>query len=159
MAQASKKKNKNDTPLAEAFDSFNATVTGLGASYRELKNRIQELNIQISEKNKQLEENFYEVNRLRWFFDSILNSMTDGVIVVDTAGKVVLFNAGAEKMTGFSSEEVLGKAYTKVFGKRVSERFSPPYPEKRCVPPSGRKGDNSQVWKICACSLQYLPCC
>jgi len=133
MAQASKKKNKNDTPLAEAFDSFNATVTGLGASYRELKNRIQELNIQISEKNKQLEENFYEVNRLRWFFDSILNSMTDGVIVVDTAGKVVLFNAGAEKMTGFSSEEVLGKAYTKVFGKRVSERFSPLFTLKNGV--------------------------
>ena len=118
---------KNDDPLTQAFDSFNATVEGLGTSYQELKTRIQELNVQISDKNKQLEQNFFEVNRLRWFFDSILNSMTDGVVVVDTAGKVVLFNGGAERMTGFVREEVIGKSYTKIFGKKVSERFSPLY--------------------------------
>ncbi|MCJ7812941.1 ATP-binding protein, partial [bacterium] len=110
--------------LADAFDSFNTTVTDLGSSYQELMKRIQELNIQISEKNKKLEENFYEVNRLRRFLDSILNSMTDGVIVVDTAGRIVLFNKGAENLTGFSHEEVIGQTYTMVFGKQISERFS-----------------------------------
>lgn len=134
MKQSSKKKKTTDHSLAEVFDSFNETMTGLGSSYHELKDRIQELNIQISEKNKQLEDNFYEVNRLRWFFDSILNSMTDGVIVVDTSGKVVLFNRGAENLTGFSGDEVLGKSYTHVFEKRVSERFSPLYTLTNGVP-------------------------
>ena len=125
MRNPRKKQNKHASPLANAFDSFNASVEGLGSSYQELKERIQELNVQISEKNKKLEENFYAVNRLRWFFDSILNSMTDGVIVVDTSGKIVLFNGGAEKLTGFTSQDVLGKTYTQVFGNKVSERFSP----------------------------------
>lgn len=120
-----KEKTVKDNPLASAFDSFNATVSGLGSSYQEIKDRIQELNVQISEKNRQLEENFYEVNRLRLFFDSILNSMTDGVIVVDTSGKIVLFNRGAEKLTGFSGNDVLGQSYSKVFGRKVSQRFSP----------------------------------
>ncbi len=110
--------------LADAFDSFNTTVSDLGSSYQELMKRIQELNIQISEKNEKLEENFYEVNRLKRFLDSILNSMTDGVIVVDTGGRIVLFNKGAENLTGFSHEEVIGQTYTMVFGKQTSERFS-----------------------------------
>jgi two-component system sensor histidine kinase AtoS len=125
MTRSRKKQNRQASPLANAFDSFNASVEGLGSSYQELKERIQELNVQISEKNKKLEENFYEVNRLRWFFDSILNSMTDGVIVVDTSGRIVLFNGGAEKLTGFTNQDVLGKTYTQVFGSKVSQRFSP----------------------------------
>jgi two-component system sensor histidine kinase AtoS len=125
MTRSRKKQNSQASPLANAFDSFNASVEGLGSSYQELKERIQELNVQISEKNKKLEENFYEVNRLRWFFDSILNSMTDGVIVVDTSGRIVLFNGGAEKLTGFTNQDVLGKTYTQVFGSKVSQRFSP----------------------------------
>jgi len=125
MTHPRKKQNRQASPLADAFDSFNASVEGLGSSYQELKERIKELNVQISEKNKKLEENFYEVNRLRWFFDSILNSMTDGVIVVDTSGRIVLFNGGAEKLTGFTNQDVLGKTYTQVFGNKVSQRFSP----------------------------------
>ena len=125
MTRPRKKQNKQASPLADAFDSFNASVEGLGSSYQELKERIQELNVQISEENKKLEENFYEVNRLRWFFDSILNSMTDGVIVVDTSGRIVLFNGGAERLTGFTNQDVLGKTYTQVFGNKVSQRFSP----------------------------------
>lgn len=134
MTPRSKKQEKQENPLAKAFDSFNATVEGLGTSYQSLKDRIQELNVHISEKNKQLEENFFEVNRLRWFFDSILNSMNDGVIVVDTTGKVVLFNVGAENMTGYRSEEVVGKTYKKVFGNKVSERFSPLYTLTQGIP-------------------------
>ncbi len=113
--------------LADAFDSFNTTVSELGSSYQELMGRILELNVQISEKNKKLEENFHEVNRLRRFLDSILNSLADGVIVIDTAGKIVLFNKGAENLTGFGQEEVMGKTYSRVFGRKVSERFSPLY--------------------------------
>jgi len=131
--RSSKRPNPKDNFLADALYSFNSTLCDLGSSYEELKNRIQELNLQISEKNIQLEQNFFKVNRLRWFFDSILNSMADGVAVVDTSGKIVLFNRGAEKLTGFSSKQVLGKSYTEVFGKLVSERFSPLYTLKEGV--------------------------
>jgi len=125
--QSSKKSRKIDDPLVNALDSFNATVADLGSSYQKLIERIPELNTKIFEKNQQLEENFYEANRLRRFLNAILNSMADGVVVIDTEGKIVLFNRSAEKLTGFSCEEVTGKLYTKVFGKHVSDRFSPLY--------------------------------
>jgi two-component system sensor histidine kinase AtoS len=120
-----KNRPRYSDPLVHALDSFNITISSLGTSYRDLKSRIEELNVQISEKNQQLEENFYKVNRLRWFFDSILNSMTNGVIVIDTSGKIVLFNKGAEKLTGYTQKDIIGKSYKKVFGKKLSDRFTP----------------------------------
>jgi len=122
-----KRKPNISNSLASAFDSFNTRVADLGESYRELKTQIEKLNLEISKKNQQLEDNFYEVNRLRLFFDSILNSMIDGVIVIDTSGTIVLFNKGAETLTGVSGKQVIGKHYSKLFDKRVSNRFSPLY--------------------------------
>ncbi len=127
MTAKSKREKQPQSSITNALDSFNATVSNLGCSYDVLKKEIQDLNLQLEGKNRQLEENLYEVNRLRRFLDSILNSMTDGVIVVDTVGKIILFNGGAEKLTGFRSEEVLGELYQNVFGKKVSKRFSPLY--------------------------------
>ncbi|MEJ2627921.1 MAG: hypothetical protein P8078_05140, partial [bacterium] len=62
-----KKKNiKNEVlPLAEAFNSFNNVVSNLDESYKDLKGSIEGLNLKIAEKNKYLERNFFEVNRVR----------------------------------------------------------------------------------------------
>lgn len=124
----------NVIPLAQAFNSFNTVVSDLDSSYEDLKSSIKELNLKISEKNKFLERNFFEVNRIRCFFDSILNSMRDGVIVVDMQGRVVLLNESIKQMTGYSDSEVIGKLYKDVFGKNVSDRFSPLYTLTYSVP-------------------------
>ncbi len=127
--------NKNEVlPLAEAFNSFNNIISDLDLSYKDLKGSIEELNLKISEKNKFLEKNFFEVNRVRCFFDSILNSMRDGVIVVDMKGRIVLLNKSIKKMTGYSDYEVIGESYKKIFGKTVSERFSPIYTLSHNIP-------------------------
>jgi len=120
-------KQRSEKSLASAFDSFNTRVADLGASYRDLKTQIERLNLEISEKNLQLEDNFFEVNRIRLFFDSILNSMTDGVIVIDTAGVVALFNKGAENLTGVPAQKAIGRHYSDVISGKVSKRFSPLY--------------------------------
>ena len=49
--------NRNGHLLTHVLDSFNTTIAGLDSSYRELKERIRQLNVQLSEKNKQLEKN------------------------------------------------------------------------------------------------------
>jgi len=129
------RKDKNKTvPLAEAFNSFNTVVSDLDSSYEDLKSSIKELNLKISEKNKFLEKNFFEVNRVRCFFDSILNSMRDGVIVVDMQGRVVLLNQSIKQMTGYADSEVIGKQYKDIFGRNVSDRFSPLYTLTNNVP-------------------------
>ena len=114
--------------LSEVLDNFNATFSNLDQSYDALKLEVEALNVQIAEKNRQLGAQFDEVNRLRHFLDSILNSMHEAVVVVDINGRIVLFNGSAERLTGFSRDEVMTRPYREVFGKRSSSRFSPLYP-------------------------------
>ena len=127
MKKSDAQKGSEEDFLSSALNAFKADVSGLDSSYRDLNERIQELDIELSNQNKRLEESLLEVNRLRLFLDSILNSMSDGVVVIDTTGHIVLFNEGIEHLTGYSREEVNGKRYADVFGRHVSNRFSPIY--------------------------------
>lgn len=50
---------------------------------------------------------------------SILNSISEGVMALDKDWKVVLWNDAAEQITGFLKEEVLGKECRSVFRSRL----------------------------------------
>lgn len=127
MKKNETQKEPQEDFLSSALNEFKADISGLDSSYRDLNDRIRELDIELSNQNQRLEESLFEVNRLRLFLDSILNSMSDGVVVIDTSGDIVLFNEGIEHLTGYSREEVHGKRYDAVFGRHVSKRFSPIY--------------------------------
>jgi PAS domain S-box-containing protein len=43
------------------------------------------------------------------FLDNVLQTMSDGLMVVDPAGTILSFNAAAEQITGYRREEVIGK--------------------------------------------------
>lgn len=61
--------------------------------------------------------------------ETTLNSIGDGVFVLDTEGRVVVFNKAAEKITGFGAPEILGKPYRDVLrfrdvsGKKAKDAF------------------------------------
>ena len=40
---------------------------------------------------------------------TVLNSIFDGIYVVDRDRKIIFWNRGAEEITGYSAEEVMGK--------------------------------------------------
>ncbi len=126
-SQSQKNKNKSKKELSDAFDMFNSAISGLGSSYKALTDQIQDFDFELSDKNQRLQDNLYEVNRLRRFLDSILHNMSDAVIVINTDGEIVLFNGSAEKLTGYTRDEVSGKRYVDIFGEKISERFSPLY--------------------------------
>jgi PAS domain S-box-containing protein len=44
--------------------------------------------------------------------ECILDTMMDGVMVVDINGRIISFNRGAEKITGYKAEEVVGRHCT-----------------------------------------------
>ncbi len=46
------------------------------------------------------------------FLKSILETMSEGLMVVDKDGNIVFFNKAAEEMTGFKNEEVMGQQCT-----------------------------------------------
>ncbi|MBI2845767.1 MAG: PAS domain S-box protein [Chloroflexi bacterium] len=50
------------------------------------------------------------------FNESILQSMTDGLLVVDTLGRATLANRAVERMLGYESGELFGKSAEEIFG-------------------------------------------
>lgn len=48
-------------------------------------------------------------------YENILNSIDEGVYVVDTGGNLLLYNPALEKLEGYKSEEVLGKHVTELY--------------------------------------------
>lgn len=56
--------------------------------------------------------------------DIILNSIEDGVILIDSEGKILLFNPAAEKITGWQHKDAMGISYKSVL-KLVNSKNEP----------------------------------
>ena len=48
-----------------------------------------------------------EVQKSKIFFQDVIQSSVDGIVVVDTKGHILIFNEGMEKLTGYSAEEIM----------------------------------------------------
>ncbi len=60
----------------------------------------------------------------------LIESITDGIIVVDTNGRVNLFNKGASQMTGWSTDEALGMDSRVVLRLLADEKSGESIPDK-----------------------------
>ncbi len=56
-----------------------------------------------------------EVQRSKTFFENVIESTVDGIVVVDTKGNVLIFNEGMEKLTGYSAREIIVKGHLSSF--------------------------------------------
>jgi PAS domain S-box-containing protein len=64
---------------------------------------------------RQLRVKADEVDRMRQFSDSILESLNDGLVVLDLDDRIVLWNAPLETMFGLGREEARGRRLDAVF--------------------------------------------
>lgn len=62
--------------------------------------------------------------------EQILNSMTDGIIGLDTMGVVTFANSAALKMLGWELEDLIGKCFH--YAAHHSRPDGTPYPEEKC---------------------------
>ncbi|NLT60603.1 MAG: PAS domain S-box protein, partial [Candidatus Hydrogenedentes bacterium] len=105
--------------LESAFAEFTRTTAAMGEWYRSLQARVDELDRELEDKNRQLAfANDY--------LNYILESMSDGVIAVDTAGCITRFNRAASEVLGYAAGDVVGKPFHEVFGREFA------------APPGGR---------------------
>ncbi len=51
------------------------------------------------------------------YYDNILSSLIDGIVVVDKAFRITTFSTTAENMMGVKADTVLGKPFTEIFEK------------------------------------------
>jgi len=56
-----------------------------------------------------------EAQRSRTFFEKLIQSIVDGIVVVDTKGNVLIFNEGMEQLTGYSATEIMQKGHLASF--------------------------------------------
>ncbi|HIE04594.1 MAG TPA: PAS domain S-box protein [Candidatus Latescibacteria bacterium] len=102
--------------LDEVLQSFRESTDGLRDAYVALRREVLKLNVELEERNRNLQRTLKEVQELKGYLSSVLESVANGVVVVNMEGKVTIFNRAAERITGYRKEEVLGRPYTEVFG-------------------------------------------
>lgn len=95
--------------LTEAFERFSRTSATMEESYRRLEARIQSLDRELQEKNRQL-------TVATEYLNAVLNSMSDGVIAVSRDGAITTWNRAAAATLGLD-EDITGKQYTDIFGE------------------------------------------
>lgn len=101
--------------LRRAFTSFTEVTEQLQKSYDNLQLRIQQLNLELARKNEELEQNLQEKEEVKNYLDFILQSLTNGVIVVDREGCITTFNKTAGQISGLNPTQCLGKPLKALF--------------------------------------------
>ncbi|SPD75712.1 ATPase/histidine kinase/DNA gyrase B/HSP90 domain protein (modular protein) [uncultured Desulfobacterium sp.] len=56
-----------------------------------------------------------EVEKSNKFFENVIQSTVDGIVVVDTKGNVLIFNEGMERLTGHSAEDIIKRGHLSTF--------------------------------------------
>jgi len=111
--------------LRGLIDSFNASTARLRQAYARLQEKVEKLNIELEETNRNLSRSLEEQERLSNYLTNILESLSSGVLAVDMNGMITLFNRGAEVITGVAIEDALNRHYSEVMGADAPEELTP----------------------------------
>lgn len=95
--------------LQEAFRSFGEATVALEASYRALKIRVEQLDVELAERNEALRHNLEHTEQVRRFLDTILESMPTGVLVANRDGLVERCNPAVLALLNLNPSAVLGE--------------------------------------------------
>ncbi|MCP4665463.1 MAG: PAS domain S-box protein, partial [Deltaproteobacteria bacterium] len=56
-----------------------------------------------------------EAEKAKTFFENVIQSTVDGIVVVDTKGNVLIFNEGMERLTGYAADEIMNHGHLSSF--------------------------------------------
>ncbi len=101
--------------LAEVLKAFNESTLKLQSSYDSLQAKFGELNRELEDKNRELNRKIAEISEIKEYLNSILQSVTDGVIAVDMKQRITAFNRAAERITGLEGMDVIGRRFDGCF--------------------------------------------
>ena len=87
----------------------------LAIAFNHMASQLLQQRTALEDANGELRRRFEQVADLKTYTDSILSSLTSGIVTVDLEGRVVSLNPAAELMTGFFGGEVTGRYCTEVF--------------------------------------------
>jgi two-component system response regulator (stage 0 sporulation protein F) len=95
--------------LIAFFTGFLAQQARIQKHEKENIEKIQrDLQLRLEKANKSEELANEKILAMYEFNENLLESMEQGVMVVDLSGKIVIFNRYAEKLTGFKTQDMCG---------------------------------------------------
>ena len=99
--------------VVDATGNAGFDVVTLAPIYDEQGNIVQilEASRDVTERIK-LEK---EAQKSKGFFEKVIQSSVDGIVVVDTRGHVLIFNEGMERLTGYPAQEIINKGHLSNF--------------------------------------------
>jgi PAS domain S-box-containing protein len=87
----------------------------LAHAFNHMTGQLLHQRVALEGMHDELKHRFEELADLKSYTDSILASLTTGVVTVDLDGRVVTLNPAAELLTGFFAGEVTGHYCTELF--------------------------------------------
>lgn len=98
--------------LIQAFDVFNQASESLRHSYEELQVEAHRLAAELATANAELEHSLAEKESFRNYLKNILESLSNGVLVVDREARTVVCNPAAMALLNLSPDDVrLARSY------------------------------------------------
>lgn len=89
-----------------------------GRRVRELESLLVQVTQELEERQRTLDRVTEEWLSVKSFNESVLQSLTSGLISVDPEGNITYMNRGAERILQYSAEEVLGKPLGMAMGSK-----------------------------------------
>ncbi len=104
--------------IAQAFERFTQSTARMEESYRLLEARVHSLDRELQDKNRDL-------TLATEYLKAVLDSMSDGVIAVNSGGDITTFNRAAAQILDRDPQRVLGRQYREEFGPGPSPQAAP----------------------------------
>ncbi len=114
--------------LVQGFEAFNQATQKLQDYYRGIERKVDELNSELARKNRELEQNLLEKDRVKSHLNNIFESSALGIVVTDLQGEILSVNQKALRLLDKMAEEVRGLRLNEILGERVLPlRFTPEF--------------------------------
>ncbi|MFZ8903877.1 MAG: two-component system sensor histidine kinase NtrB, partial [bacterium] len=105
--------------LVQGFEAFNQATQKLQDYYRGIEQKVDELNSELARKNRELEQNLLEKDRVKSHLNNIFESSALGIVVTDLQGEILSVNQKALRLLDKMAEEVRGLRLNEILGERV----------------------------------------
>jgi len=94
--------------LQQAFRSFDDAALTLQQSYQTLTTRLEQLDLELADRNEALSRNLRANEELREHLTAIVESLSMGLLVMDTEGTITRCNQAGEQLLGLPREKIIG---------------------------------------------------
>lgn len=96
--------------LHEAFRSFDDAAATLQQSYQTMTSRLEQLDVELADRNEALGRNLRANEELREHLTAIVESLSTGLLVMDTEGAITRCNQAGEQLLGLTREKIIGRS-------------------------------------------------